>query len=193
MILSATRRKAIFSLSGNSIKNSSNSLRCLSSAQSGKPPEPKFNISLTQTLVLSGLTLCAGYVAGKSSTWKKDCEHGHDASQNSRRVLPSGVPRSCCSCDAPESNPPSNIELTPEQASLPMKLSKIVGPSNVLFGLEEDSNNTIYLKGARLGRGQALAIVTPTSLQEAVEALEVVVNSDCVVIPQGANTGLTGG
>ena len=200
MILSAGRRKAIWSLSERSMRQSGKSLRCLSSSaqsSSGKASEPKkINISVTQALGISGLTLCAGYATGKLSSSSNDVEHDHDhddASQQSKRVLPSGVPRACCSCDAPESKCPSKIDLTPEQASLPAKISKIVGPSNILSGLEEDSNNTIYLKGARLGRGKALAIVTPTSLQDAVKALEVVVNSDCVVVPQGANTGLTGG
>ena len=119
--------------------------------------------------------------------------HNHHRSEKSKRVLPDGAPRSCCSCDASDPNFPPDISLTTEQALLPKKLARIVGISNVLSGFEEDSNNTIYLKGARLGRGKALAIVTPTSLQDAVKALEVVVNSDCVVVPQGANTGLTGG
>eukprot|EP00957_Ditylum_brightwellii_P211393 15366125-Ditylum_brightwellii.AAC.1 len=45
----------------------------------------------------------------------------------------------------------------------------------------------------RLGHGSALAIVTPTTLREAVNCLQAIVDADCVVVPQGANTGLTGG
>lgn len=63
----------------------------------------------------------------------------------------------------------------------------------MISGLVEDSSNSKFLKGARLGRGKALAIVQPESLVDAVKALELIVNADCVVIPQGQNTGLTGG
>ena len=49
------------------------------------------------------------------------------------------------------------------------------------------------MKGARLGQGSALAVCRPGTLQEAVDALRACVAADAIVIPQGANTGLTGG
>jgi D-lactate dehydrogenase len=76
---------------------------------------------------------------------------------------------------------------------LPARLAKIVGAENVILGLQEDAHNTKYLKGSRLGRGSALAIVSPTSLQDAVKVLQLIVDTGCVCIPQGQNTGLTGG
>ena len=56
-----------------------------------------------------------------------------------------------------------------------------------------DSQQNVYLKGARLGQGTALAVCRPGTLQEAVDSLRAIVEADAIVIPQGANTGLTGG
>ena len=140
------------------------------------------NVKLTTALGLTGLSLCAGYAVGAST--KNSGEESHPD-----RVLPSGMPRGCCSCDSP----PIELNLTEVQKRLPSKLSKIVGKDNFFSGMSEDSTNTTFLKGARLGRGKALAIVQPESIADAVKALEVVVEADCVVIPQGQNTGLTGG
>ena len=47
--------------------------------------------------------------------------------------------------------------------------------------------------GARIGKGEALAVVQPDTLQQAVDVLQACVDADVCVIPQGANTGLTGG
>ena len=194
MLLSARGGRVIWSFSEKSMKSHRKSLRSFSSTPSGDWKKSQLKISLFQAFGISGAALCTGFVAGKTSeSLSSGSDKNADHSEKSKRELPSGVPRSCCSCDAPDNNIPPAHPLTTEQALLPKKLAKIVGASNVLSGFEEDSNNTIYLKGARLGRGKALAIVTPTSLQEAVRALEVIVNSDCVVLPQGANTGLTGG
>lgn len=91
----------------------------------------------------------------------------------SQRSLPSGW-RACC-----EKRP-----LTPAQQGLPGKLSSIVGPDNVQENVEQ--------RGSRLGRGEAFVVVKPGSIQEAVDALQACVEAEAAVLPQGANTGLTG-
>ncbi len=153
-------------------------------------------ISFSSAFTLTCASLFAGYLAGSSSHQNEKDNHHHN------RELPNGHPRGCCSCDSPKteespSSPssPSSIydHLTEEQKHLPNKLQQIVGTANVISGIHEDSSNTMYLKGARLGRGRALAIVTPTTLSEALKVLRAVVDSNCVVVPQGSNTGLTGG
>ena len=140
------------------------------------------NIKTTSALGLAGLSLCAGYAAGTLNSSSKNTNEPD-------RVLPSGLPRGCCSCDSP----PIPLKLTQEQQDLPSTLAEIVGKDNIISGLQENSANTKYLKGARLGRGKALAIVQPESIGDAVKALEAAVLADAVVIPQGQNTGLTGG
>lgn len=111
----------------------------------------------------TGGALACGY-----STRKADDEQR-------ARSLPSGF-RACCE---------SSIELTPAQLALKPKLVEIVGAANVHFSVDQ--------KGARLGSGEAFALVKPGSLQQAVDALQACVDADACVIPQGANTGLTGG
>lgn len=139
-------------------------------------------LNMRVVLGVAGISLCTGYTIGKFT--KNPREESHPD-----RVLPSGMPRACCSCDAP----PVELSLTQEQENLPSKLAKIVGKDNVISGMVENSNNINYLKGARLGKGKALAIVQPECITDAVKALEAVVEADAVVIPQGQNTGLTGG
>ena len=98
---------------------------------------------------------------------------GADEEQK-RRQLPMGW-RACCESRA----------LTPAQQALPDKLTAIVGALNVERGVEQ--------RGSRMGRGEAFVVVKPGSLREALEALQACVDADACVIPQGANTGLTGG
>uniref|UniRef100_A0A7S2KDW8 FAD-binding PCMH-type domain-containing protein n=1 Tax=Leptocylindrus danicus TaxID=163516 RepID=A0A7S2KDW8_9STRA len=74
---------------------------------------------------------------------------------------------------------------------LTAKLTRIVGEEHVLQ--KKSAAKSIYLKGARLGYGEALCVVRPGTLSEAVECLKAIVESGAVVVPQGANTGLTGG
>lgn len=156
-----------------------------SSNSSGRESfQKKGSLSLPAAFVLAGSSLLAGYVAGISN----GRSHQNNVNDLRHRELPNGHPRSCCSCEAPQTEMIFD-NLTEEQKSLPSKLAKVVGESNVISGFQEDYSNTMFLKGARLGRGKALAIVTPTSLQDAVKALQLVIDSDCVVVPQGANTG----
>jgi D-lactate dehydrogenase len=163
-------------------------------------------IGLPSAFALAGASLCAGYLAGTTGTNIQspqsnnlDLDHHSHHHHHQHRELPNGHPRGCCSCDSPPSENEKDASskmfanLTNVQKSLPLELAKIVGEENVLTGLTEDSSNTTFLKGARLGRGKALAIVTPTSLQDAVKALQLIVEANCVIVPQGANTGLTGG
>lgn len=156
-----------------------------SSNSSGRESfQNKRSLSLPAAFVLAGSSVLAGYVAGISNGQS----HQKNVNDLRHRELPNGHPRSCCSCEAPQTETIFE-KLTKEQKSLPSKLANVVGKSNVISGLQEDYSNTMFLKGARLGRGKALAIVTPTSLQDAVKVLQLVVDSDCVVVPQGANTG----
>ncbi|CDZ42352.1 D-lactate dehydrogenase [Neorhizobium galegae bv. officinalis] len=50
-----------------------------------------------------------------------------------------------------------------------------------------------YLRGFRTGQGDAIAVVLPGSLLELWKVLETCVRAGVIVIPQAANTGLTGG
>ncbi len=102
-------------------------------------------------------------------------------------VLPNGLPRSCSQGDIVLSEP--NIT---ENASevLRTELEKIVGKENVVSNGRKLS---AFTTGARIGKGEALAVVQPGSLKEAVSALRACVEADVIVIPQGRNTGLTGG
>ena len=50
-----------------------------------------------------------------------------------------------------------------------------------------------YAKGNRFGGGNVLAVLRPGSLVDMWRALQVCVDNDLIVIPQSANTGLTGG
>jgi D-lactate dehydrogenase (quinone) len=122
---------------------------------------------------VAALSLTTGFVAGRNS-YKTPEEHN--------RVLPNGLPRSCC-----DAKP-----LTSEQQELYTTLQRIVGKGNILPG-EENAHTTKFLKGARLGHGTALAIVRPTKLTQVEAVVKAVVDAKCVVLVQGSNTGLTGG
>jgi D-lactate dehydrogenase len=129
-------------------------------------------------------------------------------------VLPDSFPRACC-CDTSlfskkttecepykfsrtttNNNNSPRIHSDAQQnsyfsSSLVEKLRSIVGQNNVYAN--GDSQQNIYLKGARMGNGKALAVCRPGTLQEAVDSLRAIVDAGAIVIPQGANTGLTGG
>jgi len=90
-------------------------------------------------------------------------------------VLPSQHFRTCC-----EAAP-----LSEEQKQLPNKLETVVGKRHV--------SRNVTLKGSMIGKGTALAVVNPGTLTEAVNVLRECAAADVAIIPQGANTGLTGG
>ena len=73
----------------------------------------------------------------------------------------------------------------PAQQALPDKLTAIVGALNVERGVEQ--------RGLRMGRGEAFVVVKPGSLARGARGFRACVDADACVIPQGANTGLTGG
>ena len=122
-----------------------------------------------------------------------------------QHVLPSGEIRGCC-CDLPDSVRIHEMKkqyddgvLATSRSQVPststdplsIRLREIVGPEHCIG--PDSSSQRQFLKGARLGKGSALAVVRPGSLQEALEVLRACVAAGAVVIPQGANTGLTGG
>lgn len=149
--------------------------RLMSSSSSSTKQTAKDQVQslFKSPLVVVGVSLTTGFAVGRWSSLQQQ--------QDQQRVLPSGLPRSCCE---------DNIQLTDEQKALPDQLSQIVGKKNMI----QPSQSLPFLKGARLGgHGQALAIVTPTTLQQVVDCISLVVKVNCVVLPQGSNTGLTGG
>lgn len=70
------------------------------------------------------------------------------------------------------------------------RLELIVGKSHVLKG---EAKTRRYSTGFRFGNGRALAVVRPGSLLQQWQVLKTCLESDCIVITQAANTGLTGG
>lgn len=69
-------------------------------------------------------------------------------------------------------------------------LIQILGKANVLTSPRRTAP---YARGNRFGSGQVLAVLRPGSLVDMWRALQVCVDKDLIVIPQAANTGLTGG
>lgn len=81
--------------------------------------------------------------------------------------------RACC-----------DVPATDAQKALPEQLSAVVGSAHVRRGYTQ--------KGSRIGQGTSLAHVSPGSLAEAARVLELCVAADVAIVPQGANTSLTG-
>ena len=77
------------------------------------------------------------------------------------------------------------VQLTDTQKQLSGKLSEIVGKGNAI--------SNVTMRGSRLGKGTALAVVKPGSLQESIAVLKACSAAGVAVLPQGANTSLTGG
>jgi len=71
-----------------------------------------------------------------------------------------------------------------DEVALPDVLEDIVGREYVKRDYTQ--------KGSRLGQGTSIAHVSPGTLNEAVAVLKACVAADVVVVPQGANTSLTG-
>jgi D-lactate dehydrogenase (quinone) len=113
------------------------------------------------------------------------------------RVLPDGFPRSCGADGGVLALPTGDSQgthgvvcepsqsLTTKQRQLCTRLQSIVG--------QEYVEQRKVLVGARIGKGEALAVCSPGTLQEAIEALRVCAAANVAIIPQGRNTGLTGG
>lgn len=152
-------------------RHSATFARLLSSSKTTKPPPTK-TLSQRQSIALVSVSLATGYAVGRLSTNNND-------QSPSPRVLPSGLPRTCCDDATP---------LSQQQLELISALEKIVGKSNITT-----SNPAKYTKGMRLGSGKALCVVTPTCLEDFVKCIQPIVEADCTILVQGANTGLTGG
>ncbi len=70
------------------------------------------------------------------------------------------------------------------------QLQEIVGSRHVLT---KDQDTRLYRQGRRFGEGKVFAVVSPGSLWEQWQVLQVAIAADCIVLMQAANTGLTGG
>lgn len=66
----------------------------------------------------------------------------------------------------------------------------VVGSENVLT---EDKKTEYYRSGFRSGRGEALAVLFPSTLIEQWKLLQIAVDGNCIIIMQAAKTGLTEG
>jgi D-lactate dehydrogenase len=172
-------------IKGRAFLSARRSTALLSSTATSSPSNNNdTSIRLPTAFALAAASLLGGYCLGTSHT-----NHWNEINHN--RELPKGE-RGCCSCDTDQAESPT-LQLTEAQSALPDKLAKIVGKQHVHDGMQQTSKNVQFLKGARLGEGHALAIVQPGTLEEAVKCLQAVVDAGCVVLPQGSNTGLTGG
>lgn len=119
-----------------------------------------------------------GTAAGGALLFSTGVYVGRADERNKHKVLPSA--RTCC--DAP---PLQHMMTEQDREQLASRLRQVVGPSNV--------QESVTCRGSRLGQGVAFAVVSPGSLKEAIRCLELAVEAKCAVLPQGANTGLTGG
>jgi len=66
----------------------------------------------------------------------------------------------------------------------------ILGKKHVLTG-EHDTSS--FCTGHRSGGGKVLAVICPQTLIQMWQALQKIVQADCIILMQAANTGLTGG
>ncbi|RED50750.1 FAD-binding oxidoreductase [Aestuariispira insulae] len=69
------------------------------------------------------------------------------------------------------------------------RLEAAIGAKNLM---RHDQDLSGYEKGARYGHGRALAVARPASTEEVSAVLRACFAHDVPVVPQGANTGLTG-
>jgi len=149
------------------------------------PPKP-FLSSKSKRFGLGTLytatTFSLGYLYAQNQNSHN--HHHHDDSDHNHipHVLPSGKPRTCC-----------DEELSPQHSKLLSNLEQIVGSEHCLTPKSSSTAMAPYLIGTRLGQGSALCVIRPKSISETLKCLRLIVEADCVVIPQGANTGLTGG
>ena len=182
-----TRRYFSSSSATNSMPASAaaSNTHCNNNQSQPTPTSNNRSINLPTAFALTGAALLGGYCLGTS--------HSNQWNEiNKNRELPKGE-RGCCSCEDAPSSSSRELQLTESQTQLTSKLQRIVGKSHVHDGLKETSTNALFLKGERLGHGTALCIVQPGTIREAVQCLQEIVDAGCVVLPQGSNTGLTGG
>lgn len=77
-----------------------------------------------------------------------------------------------------------------DRANLLARLRAVVGRRHVRAG---NARTRSFAKGYRVGGGPVMAVVCPGSLVEQWHVLRLCMAADVIVIPQAANTGLTGG
>ena len=70
------------------------------------------------------------------------------------------------------------------------QLAGVVGDKQVLTDADDKA---WYTKGFRVGRGEALAVVLPHTLQQLWQTLEICVAQNAIILMQASNTGVTGG
>jgi len=133
------------------------------------------SLSVPKTVVLVSVSLATGYALGRAQS---------PPQHQQQRVLPSGLPRTCC--DEEDAHPP----LTQTQLDLVNQLQHVVGNDNVL---SSPNKKRKFEKGMRLGQEEALCVVTPLYLEQVVKCIPLIVQANCTILVQGANTGLTGG
>lgn len=78
----------------------------------------------------------------------------------------------------------------PEHSVFVENLRAIVGKKHVLINERKTKQ---YRTGFRFGSGKVLAVVRPKTLLEQWLVLKACINANIIIIPQAANTGLTGG
>lgn len=159
------------------------------SAKQESSTRPSSAAAALKNLAIAGLSLSVGFALGQAYRNETSQYDNNHHQYHHQQHLPNGLPRTCCD-DSPDAD---NDRLTEDQKALPAALAKIVGKENVLDGRVESTQTLPFLRGARLGQGRALCIVTPRFLQDVVDVVQAVVDANAVVLPQGQNTGLTGG
>lgn len=70
------------------------------------------------------------------------------------------------------------------------QLADAVGDKQVLTHADDKA---WYTKGFRVGRGDALAVVLPQTLQQLWQTLQICVAQNAIILMQASNTGVTGG
>ncbi|KAL1507651.1 hypothetical protein AB1Y20_007268 [Prymnesium parvum] len=130
--------------------------------------------SRVQRLLSKPMLRSLGFAAWTGGAFSAGYALRRNDEAQSTRMLPSGW-RACC----------DGVRLTKAQEALRPQLEAIVGAAHVQSAVEQH--------GSRLGRGVAFAVVRPGTLQQCVECVQACVDADVAVLPQGANTGLTGG
>ena len=151
------------------------------------PPNPIKAVSVV------AVAFASGFVIGRSTAENDEKIRVYNSP---KQELPSGEPRACCDgAQEPVASDLKNpLHLTQPQQDLFATLAAIVGDTNVLHGHNRTTSTLPFLQGARIGGGgQALAIVTPRNLRDTLACVQSIIAAGCVILPQGANTGLTGG
>ena len=204
-------RSAVSLSSRRKVSFSSSSESAAAAAAADTPLIENASTSSSSSFRYAAVSLLVGFAAGRSS---------FRTPEEDARVeqLPKGYPLACCADHETSGSSHSHTnshshshshthtrwhsadstsceipELAPEHQKLVNTLRRIVGNKDFLDGREQTTETVGYLKGARLGRGSALAIVRPTKLRQVQEIVQETVDAGCVVLVQGSNTGLTGG